>query len=57
MKFNNKSERDRAVLARWKEIDSDPRNTYLKRTPRFLMIAAEFGLSYPTVRKIILSSK
>ena len=57
MRLINKGERDRAAIERWKEIDSDPRNTFLKRTPRFIMIAAKFGLSYPTVRKIILSSK
>lgn len=57
MEFKNKEERDRAVLKRWEEIDSDPRNTYLKATPRFIMLAAEFGLSYPTVRSIVISAK
>ena len=57
MVFDSKDERNQAIVRRWEEIDADPKNTYLRSTPRFIKIAAEFGLSYPTVRQVILSAK
>lgn len=56
MKTVDKQTRDASVIAMWREMKADPRNTYLRATPAMVKIAAEIGVSYPTVRAILIKS-